>query len=248
MQYLQGPLDTAALSRINFPEPKIQKGDLIGITVYSDNFTESAMYNQNSGAVPSTQSNIPGSFSSGQNNGASTQNMPSYLVDLDGNIHFQSIGQINVEGLTKKQLGQILQDQLSKYLKNPYCNIRFLNYKFTVLGEVSKQGVFTTFVDNVTIIEALGMAGDMTMYGKKDSILVMRESDGKRTFGYLNVSDPNFVLSPFYYLKQNDVVFVRSDPKKPTASDQSTTRTLAIVATVATVITSLSVIIFNVIK
>lgn len=244
VQYLQGTIDTAALSRLAIPEPVIQKGDLIGIAVFSDNYAESAFFNQSSGGNISSPSSASGASISG----GSFQNMPSYLVDLDGNIHFQSIGILKAEGLTKKQLAIILQEKLTQYLKNPYLNIRFLNYKFTVLGEVSKQGVFTTAVDNVTVIEALGMAGDITMYGKKDSILVMREADGKRTFGYLNVSDPNVVQSPYYYLKQNDVVFVRSDPKKPTASDQSITRTLAIVATAATVLTSLSIIIFNILR
>lgn len=245
VQYFQGAIDTAQLSRVNIPEPVIQKGDILGITVYSDNFSESAIFNQGGGGLTSSQTN-----SSGFNalSGSSNQNAPSYLVDLDGNIHIHSIGIIKTEGLTKKQLTQLLQEKLSAYLKNPYCTIRFLNYKFTVLGEVTKQGVFSIPGDNITIMEALGMAGDMTMYGLKDSVFVMREYDGQRTFGYLNVSDPNVVLSPYYYLKQNDVILVRADAKKPTASEQSTTRKLAIVAAIATVLTSLSVIAFNIMR
>ena len=242
VQYLQGIIDTAQLSKVNIPEPVIQKGDMLGITVFSDNFSESAIFNQSSGGSISSQGNISGA------NGPSSAapNSPSYLVDLDGNIYVHLLGVIKAEGLSKKQLALSLQEKLSAYLKNPYCNISFQNHKFTVLGEVTKQGVFSMPGDNITILEALGMAGDITMYGKKDSILIMRESEGKRTFGYLNVSNPNVILSPFYYLKQSDVVFVRSDSKKPTATDQSTTRKLAIVATAATVITSLSVIFFNI--
>ena len=245
VQYLQGTIDTAQLSKVNIPEPVIQKGDMLGITVFSDNFSESAIFNQSSGGNISSQTLISGVSGT---QGGTTQNAPSYLVDLDGNIYIHLIGMIKAEGLSKKQLALLLQEKLSAYLKNPYCNIRFQNYRFTVLGEVARQGVFSMPGDNITILEALGMAGDITMYGKKDSILIMRESEGKRTFGYLNVSDPNVILSPFYYLKQSDVVFVRSDSKKPTATDQSTTRKLAIVATAATVITSLSVIFFNIFR
>lgn len=247
VQYLQGNIDTAALSQISIPEPIIQKGDIIGITIFSDNFAESAIFNQGSGAVSSSQTNNSG-VASNALTGSAGQAMPAYLVDLEGNIHFQTIGIIKVEGLTKKQLSKILQEQLSKYLKDPYCNIRFLNYKFTVLGEVTRQGVFTVYGDNITIIEALGMAGDMTIYGKKDSLLVMREFEGKRTFGYVDVSQPNVIKSPFYYLKQNDVIFVRSDPKKPTASDQNSTRNLTTIATISAIITSLSLLLFNILN
>lgn len=246
VQYLQGRIDTATLSQLNIPEPQIQKRDLIGITIYSDNAAESAIFNQGSGANTS----LSGTVSTGINNSqaAVTPVTPSYLVDLDGNIRLQSVGLVKAEGLTKQQLALVLQEKLSNYLKNPYCNIRFLNYKFTMLGEVTKQGVYTSPVDNITIFEALGLAGDITVYGLKDSILIMREIDGKRVFGYMDVSAPNVVLSPFYYLRQNDVVFVRSDPKKPTASDQNTSRNFTIVATIAAIMTSLSVIIFNVIR
>lgn len=240
MQYLQGPFDTAALSQVNIPEPVIQKGDLIGITVFSDNAEASAAFNQQMTSSLSSEANMTGAALSGLT-GVSGQNMPGYLVDLQGNIRFQSIGTIKAEGLTKLELATNLQEKLTPYLKNPYCNIRFLNYKFTVLGEVTRQGVYTIPGEKISILEALGMAGDMTIYGMKDSVMVIREESGKRSFGTLNVNDPNMILSPYYYLHQNDVVLIKTNPKKPGVSEQTNARNLALIATFATIVTSITV-------
>ncbi|MFT3703605.1 MAG: polysaccharide biosynthesis/export family protein [Agriterribacter sp.] len=248
MQYLQGPFDTAALSQLNIPEPIIQKGDLIGITVYSDNPEATAIYNQQMSNVQSAS----GAFTTGAilsgSVGSASQTVPGYLVDVQGNIQIQNLGPVHAEGLTKAGLGALLQEKLSKYLKNPYCSIKFLNYKITVLGEVNRQGVYNIPGEKTNILEALGMAGDFTLFGLKDSIMVIREVNGKRTFGMLDVSNPKILISPYYYLQQNDIIIVKSNPKKPTVSDQTTARNLTIVATIATIVTSLGVLLNIILK
>ncbi|MBX3242550.1 MAG: polysaccharide biosynthesis/export family protein [Chitinophagaceae bacterium] len=236
VQYFRGSIDTASLSKINIPEPAIQTGDIIGITVFSDNTAATAPFNQQ--AINEQDPTLPAVSSI-----APTPVMPQYLVDADGNIQVYTLGLLHVEGLTRAQLSVLLKEKLSAYLKNPYCVIRFLNYKFTILGEVTRQGVYSIPGETMNILQALGMAGDLTMYGLKDSILVMREYGGQRSFGYLDVSDPNVINSPFYYLKQNDVVMVRANPKKPVASDQSTMRALTITATIASILVSISLIV-----
>lgn len=241
VQYLQGPIDTAVLSKINIPEPVIQKGDLVGITVYSDNPEVTAVYNQQMAttAISSATTSAAGlSAAIGQ----TSPSMPGYLVDANGDIRFQSLGLLHVEGMTRTALEQTLNEKLRPYLKNPYCNIRFLNYKFTMLGEVTRQGVYSIPNEKISILEALGMAGDITLYGEKDSILVMREMNGKRSFGYLDVSKPEVMLSPYYYLRQNDVVIVKANPKKPDITEQSATRRLATVATITSMLVSLALI------
>ncbi|PWT99989.1 MAG: BexD/CtrA/VexA family polysaccharide export protein [Bacteroidetes bacterium] len=243
VQYLQGSIDTTKFSQVKIPEPVIQRDDLLGITVYSDNPEATAIYNQQmvtsptSSAVSTTGSSVGGFM------GAAAPTMPGYLVDQDGDIHMQSLGALHVEGLTKSQLGALLKEKLSPFLKNVYFNIRFLNFKITVLGEVGKQGVYTIPGDRVNILEVLGMAGDLTIYGMKDSVMVIREGSGKREFGRVDVSSPDLFVSPYYYLKQNDIILVKSNPKKPTVSEQVTTRNLAIIATIATIITSVGVLI-----
>ncbi len=239
-QLLDGVIDTVALGVAKFPEPIIQKGDLIGITVYSDNPEATSIFNQQM-ATSLPQTSIGGTAAISSTIGANTQSMPGYLVDADGNIQFQRLGILHIEGLNKRQLGELLKSKLSVYLKNPYCNIRFLNYKVTILGEVNRQGVYTVSTERVNLLEAIGMAGDLTTYSLKDSILVIRETNGKRTFSYLDISKPEALLSPYYDLQQNDVVIVRSNPKKPSLTDESRTRTLTLIATAATIVTSVAV-------
>lgn len=238
VQYLQGPIDTSALSTIALPEPLIQKGDLIGITVYSDNPEATAVYNQQMNTTMSSSAQTAGTATTGQSGAV----MPGYLVDANGDIRFQSLGLLHVEGMTRAELEQMLKEKLSPFLKNPYCNIRFLNYKFTMLGEVAKQGVYSIPNEKISILEALGLAGDITMYGEKDSILVVREINGKRSFGYLDVSKPEVMLSPYYYLRQNDVVIVKANPKKPGISEQTATRRLTRVTAIMSILVSLTLI------
>ncbi|WP_152267608.1 polysaccharide biosynthesis/export family protein [Agriterribacter humi] len=235
--YLQGPIDTAALSQVNLPEPTIQKGDLVGITVFSDNPEATAIFNQQMSA------GISANGTGATSTGGSSPQMPGYLVNNEGNIQFPSLGQIHIEGLTKAGLALLLNEKLTPYLMNPYCNIRFLNYKFTVLGEVSNQGVYTAPGEKVNILEALGMAGDLTPYGLKDSIMVIRETNGKRSFGNLNVSRADVLASPYYYLQQNDIVIVKAHPKKPAATDQTINRNRTIITTIASLVTTIAVII-----
>jgi polysaccharide export outer membrane protein len=111
-----------------------------------------------------------------------------------------------------------------------------------MLGEVTRQGVYSIPNEKISILEALGMAGDITLYGEKDSILVIREISGKRSFGYLDVSQPEVMLSPYYYLRQNDVVIVKANPKKPSISEQTATKRLATAATITSILVSLSLI------
>ena len=235
--YLQGPIDTAALSRVSLPEPMIQKGDLVGITVFSDNPEATAYFNQQGNAGTS------GSATGAATPGGGSLQMPGYLVNNEGNIQFPSLGQIHIEGLTKAALAELLKEKLTPYLMNPYCNIRFLNYKFTVLGEVANQGVYTAPGEKVNILEALGMAGDLTSYALKDSIMVIRETNGKRNFGNLDVSRADVLASPYYYLQQNDIVIVKAHPKKPAATDQTINRNRTIVTTIASLVTTIAVII-----
>ena len=240
VQYLQGHIDTAALSRINLPEPLIQKGDLVGITVYSDNPEATAVFNQ--------QMNTTIAADAGSGTGNTPQTMPGYLVDANGNIRFQLLGELHVEGLTKAELEDMLKEKLAKYLMNPYCNIRFLNYKFTMLGEVGKQGVYTIPGERISILEALGMAGDITLYGLKDSIMVVRETNGKRTFGNLDVSNPEVFTSPYYYLQQNDIVIVKANPKKPDVSEQTANRNFARATTISSILLSLTLVFIQIFK
>lgn len=211
LQYLQGPIDTAALSTINYVEPLIQKGDLLSITVYSDNQLASAVYNQG------------GSSSSNSGGGQSAVGGSGYLVGHEGNIQLYELGSVKVEGITKNQLSSLLAQQYQQrnLLKNPFVEVRFLNFKVTVIGDVNSPGVKTFAAEKVSIFDAISESGDLNMYAKRDNVLIVREVNGVRRFARLDLTDPNVFNSPYYYLQQNDMIVVDPTKLKATTTDQT---------------------------
>ncbi|HEY4109819.1 polysaccharide biosynthesis/export family protein [Puia sp.] len=225
--YMQGAFDTAKLSNAVYPEPLIQKGDLISIIVYSDNAEATRIFNQSLITTAGAGSASEAAATSGIT--GQTPSAPGYLVDESGNIEFQELGLLHVDGLTRAALKDTLANRLKGYLNNPYFNIRFLNYKFTMIGEVQRPGIYTIPGDHINILEALGMAGDMTFYGRRDNVLVIRETDGKREWARLDLTKPDIMASPFFTLRQNDVVVFEPSRKKVAANDQTTVRNLTII-------------------
>jgi polysaccharide biosynthesis/export protein len=216
IQYVQGHFDTAKLSQYVLKEPRIQVGDLLSIVVYSDNPEATALYNLPNVAGTSTM-------------GANTTNS-GYLVDDQGDIHLQGIGRLHIAGLTKQELITLLNQKLSPFLKNPYFSVRFLNYKVTLLGEVNKEGMYTFSTERVNIFDAIGLAGGLTIYARRENVMVIREANGRREFARLNLTDPEVFNSPYYFLQQNDLIVVDPTKGKATASEQVTLRNISVIS------------------
>ena len=136
------------------------------------------------------------------------QTMYGYLVDKEGCIDFPVLGKVEVSGISRGELADILKEKLSRYLKNPIVTIQFLNFKVTVLGEVKNPGSYKVYSERVSILDALGMAGDLQINAKRKNVLVMRESEGEKQFARLDLTQSGFVNSPYFYLQQNDVIYV----------------------------------------
>jgi len=171
-------------------EPVIQKNDILQITVSSLNPQEAIIYNlpnANTGSAPAGMS------------GAAAGT--GFLVDQQGFIQYPVFGQVKAEGLTTKALTDTLRNQFNqrKLLLDPVVNVRFLNYRVTVLGEVAKPAVVNVTSEKISILEALGMAGDITVYGKKDNVMLIREVEGQRTIKRLNLNEGNIFTSPYYF-------------------------------------------------
>lgn len=247
LQYMQGSFDTAALSQYSIPEAVIQQNDLLSIVVYSDNPLATAIYNQPLGGSGGSGTTATGTSSeSGASGGGSASpgiSSGGYLVDGEGNIQFQGIGVLHVEGLTKKGLKALLDSSLKTYLQNPYYSIRFLNYKITVIGDVAHPAIFSIPAERVNLLEALGLAGDLNITARRDNVLIIREQNGKREYGRIDLTRPDIFTSPFYQLKQNDVVYVDLTRNKAVAADQTTVRNIgiatSIISTIAIVLTVL---------
>ncbi|RYY00766.1 polysaccharide export protein [bacterium] len=142
----------------------------------------------------------------------------TYLVDNKGFIQFPVIGSIKLGGLTREEALKVLTTSLKKYITDPIVNLRILNYKITVQGEVVRPGTFSVISERITLPEAISMAGDMTIYGKRDNVLVVREMGGKKTYNFVDMTKSEFINSPFYYLTQNDLVVVEPNKTRINAS------------------------------
>lgn len=216
--YFQGASDSTLYKNVERKEALIQKNDILSITVFSDDPTASAIYNQ------PLVSASGGSSGSG---GAS-----GYLVNEHGDIYFQGLGKLHVEGLTKTSLMDTLNLRLKDQLKNPYYSVRFLNYKITVQGEVNHGGEFSVPNERVTILEAIALAGDLTIYAKRHDILVIREVNGVRELARVDITNEDIFKSPYYYMQQNDLVIVEATKKKPSAERQETAQNITLAATI----------------
>jgi len=230
--YMQGQFDTAKLSHVLAKQDTIQKGDVLSIIIYSDNPEATKIYNQ---PVITTGGSAVGGDAGGIISSLGTAPPTGgYMVDENGNIEFQGLGLLHVDSMTKAALRDTILNRLKDVLTNPYCTIRIANHRFTMLGEINRPGIFTIPGDHLNLLEALGLAGDMTFYGRRDNILVVREVNGRRTFGRMDITKPEIMASPYFYLQSNDVVIVEPNSKKVPANDQTLLRNISIVTSVIT--------------
>ena len=181
--------------------------------------------------------------------GGSGTLMP-YLVDNDGYINFPVIGRLHVSGLTKSECENLILEKIRRYMaedQNPVVTVRMSSYSISVLGEVARPGSFQVSREKITILEALAQAGDLTIYGVRDRVKLIREdATGKKSVVTLNLNDANLLNSPYYYLQQNDVVYVEPNNVKAQNSKVGQTTTLWFSAT--SILVSLTSLLYNILK
>lgn len=194
LQDLNQPLEQALVQTAGM---KIQKDDLLQINILANNPEVAKPFNL------MAQISEMGTSSS-------NPEQTAYLVDASGNIDIPILGRMTVEGLTTQEVKNAISKQLQEknLIKDPVITVRILNFKVSVLGEVKNPGVVDVKGERITVLEALSKAGDLTIQGRRDHVAVIREVDGKRTVNYLDLKSKNIFDSPYYYLKQNDVVYV----------------------------------------
>ena len=223
--YMNGIQD--ATIKTNYPniDPIIQTNDLLSITVSSMNPEASALFNTANESTPLTNMATAG------NNTLTV----GYLVNRNGDIEFPVLGIVHAEGNTKAELSNHLKKELTdkKLLIDPIITIRHLNFRVSVLGEVTRPGVFTIQNEKLSILEALGLAGDLTIYGKRDNVLLIRESGkGEKTIKRLNLNSADLLSSPYFYLKSNDVLYI--EPGKDRVAREKNALLLPIIVSLVT--------------
>ncbi|WP_266205215.1 polysaccharide biosynthesis/export family protein [Pontibacter kalidii] len=190
-------------------EPVIQKNDLLSISVSSLNPEASQMFNVNS------STDFRGATAS-----STVAPAAGYLVDQDGFIQFPLIGNIKAAGMTKKVLKENIEKELlsRRLLLEPIVDIRYLNYKVSILGEVARPSVLTVANEKITLLEALGLAGDLTIFANRHNVLLIREEEGKKKLIRLDLTSDDLFTSPYYHLKSNDIIYVEPNKNKIAAS------------------------------
>lgn len=223
--YVEDLRDTAMRLNRFMAEPIIQKNDLLNIRVYSAALDPKVdeLYNLQMGGQASQDPAMQG-----------------YLVDQQGNIEMPRIGVLKAEGLTKSQLADQIKKKLAGELQNPSVIIRFANFRIIVLGEVGRPGVQTVPVENLTVLEALAMAGDITQFGNKTAVKVLRENNGQRQLGVVDVTSSRMFESTYYQLQQNDVVLVEATRYKARSAEQQ--RITQQIGFALTIITSIALV------
>jgi polysaccharide export outer membrane protein len=182
------------------------------------------------------EASAPFNLFRGSEEGGIRPEQVNYLVDKNGEIDFPVIGKVKIEGLSPSETRELLRDRLKDYLKDPIINIRIRNFTITVLGSVNRPGTYPINGEQITIMEALGYAGDINIKGRRDNVMVIRDFDGTKVYNRINLNSKDALKSPVYYLTQNDVVYVEPNKSGKTQSslDQRATIAISIISTLIT--------------
>lgn len=189
------------------------------------------------------EASVPFNLFRGASEGGFGAEQVDYLVDQAGEIDFPVIGKLKVEGLSPDEVRVLLRDRLSIYLKDPIINIRLRNFTVTVLGEVLRPGTYPVNGEQITILEALGLAGDLTLRGVRNNVLVIRDFNGTKVYTRVDLTSKDIIKSPVYYLTQNDVVYV--EPNKSGIKETSLDARASIYVSIASVLITSTVLLLT---
>ncbi len=202
--YFQNTIANAEAQKF---EPILQPDDVLNIVISSENPEIAAPYNLKTVI-----------FQGNTESGLAQERLQTYLIDQEGFIEMPMIGKVKLAGLYRTAAVNEIKKVLAEHIKDPIVNLRIVNFKVSVLGEVAKPGVYTLPSERITLIEALALAGDLTIYGKRNDILLLREKEGIKTMQRIDITQSNFINSPYYYLSQNDVVYIEPNKTRVNSS------------------------------
>ena len=241
LDYLQNIESVALEASMKNAKSTIQPNDQLVIMVTAKDMDVVKPFNQNFSSGQILQYSLPSNNAPAQSQTSASG--PTYMVDSQGNIEFPVIGKINTENKTTEELRDILKKEISKYVVNPQVSVKNTNYKITVLGEVNRPGTYNIPEAQTTVLEVLGLAGDLTIYGNREDILVVRNIDGIMSKERIDLTKADFINSPYFYLKQNDVIIV-----SPNETKQKTSRldpNAGIYISVASIVVTILALIFK---
>jgi len=236
---------TKSFAKVDFIPLTIHPGDILGVNIQLiDNSAASSAINSaasqaaGSGSTPSLSSGVGSLLSSiAGGNPQTPQSGAQYVVQADGNVEIPILGKIKASGLNLDQLKIAVTTEALKYFKNPIITVNFQNFKVNITGEVLKPGQYTMADQKTSIFDALAMAGDLTIFGKRENVLLIRENeDGTKTSYRINLQKSDILSSPLYYLRQNDLIYVEPRKAKSDATDASEAKWFGIVGAIMSVL------------
>ena len=238
--YFQNSQEVNLDSSTMLYDARIMPKDQLNITVSATDAEAAVPFNMT----------VPTPYTVGQRNSYSQAMLQMYLVDNEGYITFPIIGNVKVGGLTKSEAEKLIQSKIKPYMnenENPIVTVRMSSYSISVIGEVTRPGSYLVSREKITILEALAQAGDLTIYGVRDRVQLIREdATGKKSIHILNLNDANIINSPYYYLQQNDVIYVEPNKVKAQNSSVGSMTTLWFSAT--SILISLTSLLYNILK
>lgn len=224
-------LKTKVVAQSAYYTPTIQPDDILQVTVQTlDAGTTSLMNQQNTPSWPITGN------SSGSNPVSSVGAIDGYLVDKNGYVSLPLLGKVLVKGKTTDQIRDEIGTKAAQFYKDPVVNVRFANFRITVLGEVTRPSTYIMPNEKVTLLDAIGAAGDLTIFGKRENVMVIREANGKKEFGRFDLTKSEMFSSPFFYLQPGDVVYVEPNKSKVSSTDIAAAKRLTILAPIVSLL------------
>jgi polysaccharide biosynthesis/export protein len=210
-----------------FKSPVIKPDDLLNITIETIDPEITALLNSANAVTQSVGSSVSPQM----------QTVSGYLVDKNGEVELPFAGKLKLAGYTTIEAREVVRTAMAKFVKDPMVNIKFSNFKVTVMGEVTRPAIYIMPTEKVTLFDALSQAGDLTIFGRRENVLVIRDTlDDQKTMIHLNLNSKNIINSPYFYLQPNDVVYVEPNEAKAASTDAVRNRDIAILASILSIL------------
>ena len=216
-------LEARNIHTTSYKDPLVKPSDILQVSILTlDPLINSVLSTSNTASYTVQ----PGNSS----NPAGTASIAGYLVDKNGMIELPVVGKISVAGMNLDAIKNLINEKVSIYYNKPVISVRFANFSITVLGEVAKPATYIVPNEKISILDAIGMAGDLTIFGKRENVLLIRDSLGEKRYVRFDLNSSKTFSSPYFYLQQNDMIYIEPSKSKVVATDAAKTRNIALVA------------------
>lgn len=215
--------NTFTTTLFTYTDPVIKPNDILQISILTlDPQANSILTAANSASF---------AVQSGSISASAPPSINGFMVDKDGNIELPLAGKIKVQGSTTTEAKEMIRNRIAALYRDPVVSVRYINFTITVLGEVARPSSYTVPNEKISVLDAIGMAGDLTIYGKRDNILLVRDSADKKIYARLDLNASSITQSPYFYLRQGDVLYVEPNKAKIASTDAAKTRNIGLAAT-----------------